>query len=103
MPTGNNLEHEVITALGALQNLLKEPKESVNHEELARQCDIVARECSKGLSERVLATEKKGYDILINCARTFEEIIVRAAAVRALASLMDGNPDPLEEEGFKVP
>ena len=56
----------------------------------------------RGLPERVLATKHKGYETLTACASLEEEPPLQLAATRALAALLDGNPDPLEAEGCKV-
>ncbi len=57
----------------------------------------------RGLPERVLATQNKGYETLVSCAGLQGgNPELRLAATRALCALLDGNPDPLEGEGFKV-
>jgi metal-dependent amidase/aminoacylase/carboxypeptidase family protein len=59
--------------------------------------------CLSGLAEKMLATKEGGYEALIAAAEVGQDHVqVREAAIVALASLLDGNPDPLDESGFKM-
>eukprot|EP00094_Tigriopus_californicus_P011390 TCALIF_10995-PA protein Name:"Similar to Armc6 Armadillo repeat-containing protein 6 (Mus musculus)" AED:0.06 eAED:0.06 QI:0/0.8/0.66/0.83/0.6/0.66/6/268/445 len=70
-------------------------------EDLGQRCDIIAQECAKGLAERVMATKHKAYEILVQTTH-HDEIVVQSHAMQALKELLNGNPDPLEPEGFKA-
>ncbi len=50
----------------------------------------------------MLATQHGGYETLLACAKLPEAPKVRLDAIKALTSLLDGNPDPLDVDGFKV-
>lgn len=70
-------------------------------EDICQRCDIISEECAKGLAERVLATKHKAYEILVKTS-LHDEILVQTHVMKALKELLDGNPDPLEPEGFKM-
>ena len=56
-----------------------------------------------GLAEKMLATNVGAYETLVSVAEIKSaNTQIREAAITALASLLDGNPDPLDESGFKV-
>lgn len=92
---GDNETHAVVDAIAAAKTILEDGKKG----DLSKQCDVIAEECSKGLPERLLATSSDGYRVLLRCAETEGS---ESHAMRALAAMTDGNPDPLEEDGFKA-
>lgn len=90
---GQDGDHVVVKAIEGL-NL---------NENLVENCCVIRSECSKGLAEKVLATQSKGYEALVKVALDNKESFpVRSTATQALSSLLDGNPDPLDEQGFLV-
>ena len=51
----------------------------------------------------MLATEKHGYDLLVQLGKKeANPLEVKVAIMRALTAFLDGNPDPLEPEGFMI-
>ena len=56
-----------------------------------------------GLAEKVLATKEGAYETLVAVAEIGScDSPIRESAIGALSSLLEGNPDPLDESGFKV-
>ena len=75
----------------------------VNSDIIAGQCDLLVEECSKGMAEKVLCSNHKGYEILVELANNSNEHgNIQASAIRALAVLLDKNPDAFDEKGFGV-
>ena len=62
---------------------------------------LVAEECRKGLAEKMLATKSDGYQILIRACQ-IQDLPVKTEAMRALTDFLDGNPDSLDTEGFRI-
>ena len=96
----------MITAIRDIQNLLEQIKKGditlgQKVEEANRLCQVMDQECRKGIPEKLLATNNQGYETLVELFK-MDEPMVMTPAMKALASLLDGNPDPLEAEGFKV-
>lgn len=90
---------EIVKAVKTLKslNLTTEP------ETIVENCDLLAAECKKGMAEKVLCSNHQGYEILVELAKNSNQHEnVQASAIRALANLMDKNPDGLEVEGFSV-
>ena len=90
---------EIVKAVKTLKslNLNAEP------ETIVENCDLLAAECKKGMAEKVLCSNHQGYEILVELAKNSNQHEnVQASAIRALANLMDKNPDGLEVEGFSV-
>ena len=90
---------EIVKAVKNLKslNLTAEP------ETIVENCDLLAAECKKGMAEKVLCSNHQGYEILVELAKNSNQHEnVQASAIRALANLMDKNPDGLEVEGFSV-
>ncbi len=49
----------------------------------------------------MLATKEGCYEVLVSIAENYgSEIGVRESALKALSSLLEGNPDPLDESGY---
>ena len=93
-------DQEIVKALRCLESI--KVSEADSHT-VTSKCDILAIECKKGMAEKVLCTNHKGYEILVELAKTsngYENI--QAAAIRALAILLDKNPDGFDVEGFAV-
>ena len=105
LPGSDDGSHAVVMATEALKASLKDAS-AKDHESAAGHCDVIRGECAKGLPERVLATQNGAYQALVSCLDpedTSEAASkLKVCAVKALTALMDGNPDPLEQEGFKV-
>ena len=57
---------------------------------------------SSGLAEKVLATKEGAYEALVEAGGRLsgDDSTGLEAVVRALASLLNGNPDPLDKSGF---
>ena len=49
----------------------------------------------------MLATKEGGYEVLVSVAEN-SDFEIRESAIRALSSLLEGNPDPLEPSGFQI-
>jgi len=64
--------------------------------------DVLRSRLAEGLAERVLATKAGAYEHLVKRFLETEDDAKRASLMSALQALLDGNPDPLETEGFKV-
>ena len=48
----------------------------------------------------MLATKEGCYEILVSVAENSgSDLVVRESAIRALSSLLEGNPDPLDGSG----
>ncbi len=88
-----------LKSLGAL--LDAEDDAAIDFESAASRCAEIAAECAKGLPERVLATQNRGYETLVKCGSVGDGV-VKLDAVRAMTNLLDGNPDPLDADGFKA-
>ena len=74
-----------------------------NLQVIKENCDTVASECKKGMAEKVLCTNHKGYEILVELAKkSNNQGNVQASAIKALANLLDKNPDSFDVEGFSV-
>lgn len=101
VPGKGREEHAVLQALQNLRAKLPAASMPGVGQDICRQCDLVTEECRKGLAQRVLATKNEGYETLIGCANLDDPTIV-LSATRALANLLEGNPDPMDEEGFRV-
>jgi len=92
---GQAEEHAVLAALEKLKVADTAEKSNLAAGELSK-------ELSSGLPERVLATKKGAYQAIIERLKVSEDDGEKATLMHALAALLDGNPDPLEAEGFKV-
>ena len=91
---------EIVKALKSLESLCLSDS---NMQVIKENCDTVATECKKGMAEKVLCTNNKGYEILIGLAKkSNDKAKVQASAIRALANLLDKNPDAFDVEGFSV-
>ena len=91
---------EIVKALRCLESLKVSDADSNT---ITGKCDILATECNKGMAEKVLCTNHKGYGILVELAKTSNgQQNIQAAAIRALAILLDKNPDRFDVEGFAV-
>ena len=91
---------EIVKALKSLESLSLSDS---NMQVIKENCDTVATECKKGMAEKVLCTNNKGYEILIGLAKkSNDKAKVQASAIRALANLLDKNPDAFDVEGFSV-
>jgi hypothetical protein len=64
--------------------------------------DFYVNSGSSGLAEKVLATKEGAYEALVVAGGKLEKdnLAGLEAVVRALASLLNGNPDPLDQSGF---
>ena len=54
-----------------------------------------------GLAEKILANKEGCYEVLVSVADN-SDFGIRESAIRALSSLLEGNPDPLEPSGFRI-
>ena len=91
---------EIVKALKSLESLsISDP----NLQMIKENCDTLAAECKKGMAEKVLCTNHKGYEILVELAKkSNDQADIQASAIRALANLLDKNPDGFDVEGFSV-
>ena len=91
---------EIVKALKSLNSLsLSDSNKQVIHE----NCNTLAIECKKGMAEKVLCTNHKGYEILVELAKkSNDQPQIQASAIGALASLLDKNPDAFDVEGFSI-
>ena len=91
---------EIVKALKSLESLsISDP----NLQMIKENCDTLAAECKKGMAEKVLCTNHKGYEILVELAKkSNDQANIQASAIRALANLLDKNPDGFDVEGFSV-
>ena len=94
-------EHTVVKALNQIQALVKGDPQSLDAEEFSKTCRIVSAECKTGLAEKILATNSKGYDILLEACQV-ENGELKVEAMNAMTDFLDGNPDSFETEGFRV-
>ena len=91
---------EIVKALRSLESLKVSDADSNT---ITGKCDTLATECKKGMAEKLLCTNHKGYEILVELAKTSDEQKnIQAAAIRALAILLDKNPDGFDVEGFAI-
>jgi len=93
----NGGEHVVVASLKALKTCKDLPEN-----EAVEMCSKVSDECSKGLAEKMLATQHDGYSILIDAALNDSRPSVFLQTVKALGALLHGNPDPFDERCFGV-
>ena len=91
---------EIVKALKSLNTLsISDSNKQVIHE----NCNTLAIECKKGMAEKVLCTNHKGYEILVELAKkSNDQQQIQASAIGALASLLDKNPDAFDVEGFSI-
>ena len=91
---------EIVKALKSLNTLsISDSNKQVIHE----NCNTLAIECKKGMAEKVLCTNHKGYEILVELAKkSNDQPQIQASAIKALASLLDKNPDGFDIEGFSI-
>ena len=90
----------ILKSLKSLENLTISDDNSTN---FVYHCNLIDEECKKGLAEKVLCTNHKGYEILVECAKkSGDHENVQASAVRALATLLDKNPDTFDTNGFSI-
>ena len=74
-----------------------------NKQVIHENCNTLAIECKKGMAEKVLCTNHKGYEILVELAKkSNDQQQIQASAIGALASLLDKNPDAFDVEGFSI-
>ena len=91
---------EIVKALRSLERLKASDADSST---ITEQCSILETECKKGMAEKVLCTNHKGYEILVELAKTSDDQKhIQASAIGALAALLDKNPDGFDVEGFAV-
>jgi len=95
-------DSDIVKALNALRDLKLES--SSEEESLVSNCQTLERECAKGLAEKVVATKHDGYKVLVEALKAIpnDRTICRVAALKALSSLMEKNPDVFDPEGFVV-
>ena len=90
----------IVKTLKYLESL--NPTDTVS-DAIAEQCNLLTEECKKGMAEKVLCSNHRGYEILVNLTKkSNDHPNVQASAIRALAILLDKNPDAFDEEGFSV-
>lgn len=90
---------EIVKALKSLET----SKLTDDLETIVKNCDILSFECKKGMAEKVLCSNNKGYEILVELAKTSnDQEKIQASSIRALASLLDKNPDDFDVEGFAI-
>lgn len=96
-------DHPIVRTIAHLKSLdLRSEGEKTDLSTAEENCNVLGQECSKGLAEKVLATKEGGYEILVSIASASQDLGTKESAIRALASLLEGNPDPLDESGFKI-
>jgi len=93
-------DSEVVKAVAALKRL--SVGTAANEAEVVKHCDVLAGECGKGMAEKLVCTKNDGYDTLLAMAKEESTEKARVAAFKALASLMDKNPDVFDPQGFVV-
>lgn len=91
-------QHPILTSLNALQSALAQPNKScISH--LTKICD----ECNIDLAHRLLAGKNEAYPILVSLCKSFKDNSEGlSAALDALCSLCNGQPDLLNEDGAKL-
>uniref|UniRef100_A0A1A8D7P9 Armadillo repeat containing 6 n=1 Tax=Nothobranchius kadleci TaxID=1051664 RepID=A0A1A8D7P9_NOTKA len=88
--------HEVLKALDSLRN----GKDSAPIPDVTADMINFTEQCSLGFAQRYLAAQKDAYPVILSyCKRSVEEQGAALAALSALASLTDGQPDLLDAEG----
>ena len=101
IPGSEGQGHVVVQAIKDLKVLVDAGEQK--SEEMCAKCAEIGSECAKGLAERVLATQNGAYDVLVKCFEVGEDHSeVQVRVMGALTHLLDGNPDPLEQNGLKV-
>ena len=93
-------DSDIVQALDTLKRLKIGTSE--NEPDVVQKCDVLGVECRKGLAEKLLCTKHQGYSVLVDMAKEQSTFQSRAAALRALASLLEKNPDGFDPEGFVV-
>ena len=67
------------------------------------KCDVLSFECKKGMAEKVLCSNHRGYEVLVELAKKSNaHDKIQASSIRALASLLDKNPDAFDVQGFEI-
>ena len=91
---------EIVKALKSLESM---DISDSNLQVIKQNCDTLATECMKGMAEKVLCTNHKGYEILVELAKkSNDQPKIQASAIKALANLLDKNPDAFDVEGFSI-
>ena len=93
----SNQDHLVVNALKKLS--MNDTQKS--DDDVIEACKSIKSECSKGLAEKMVATQEGAYDTLIKLIINEDSAeTVRSEALAALAALLDTNPDPFDQRGF---
>lgn len=93
--TTEDQTHEVLQALQSLQSASTSPRASV-----LEGLRFFTEQCSLGFAQRYLAAQKEAYPVILSCCLSANmDIEMLSAALAALSTLSDGQPDLLDAEG----
>lgn len=105
VPGGSSAEkqeeqtHEVLQALESLRL----GKDSSSGAEVKAEMKSFTDHCSLGFAQRFLAAQKDAYPVILSyCRRSVEQRDDLMAALSAMATLTDGQPDLLDAEGQQL-
>ncbi|CAN9503465.1 unnamed protein product [Ophioblennius macclurei] len=88
--------HQVLLALDALRL----GKDSAGEAEIMGHMKCFTEQCTQEFAQRYLAAQKDAYPLILSfCQKSTEQQEALLAALSALASLTDGQPDLLDAEG----
>ncbi|XP_054005823.1 armadillo repeat-containing protein 6 homolog [Hylaeus anthracinus] len=95
-----NNDNELITSYLSQLNIAIEDK---NYGNVPQTLDKLRNELDKDIAYRVYAGKKGGYDTLIKLMKSCpnNSLVIRSA-LKAITSLMNGNPDLLNDEGVAL-
>ena len=97
---GTIAKHEVELAVDGINDWLKNPDSSKPNLQLVDACRTLCKSCDRSLSERCLASRSGAYPALLSAIEhTQGNPDLMSMVLKALVSLMDTQPDLLDERG----
>jgi len=91
------MQHDAVVAVNKLKAMAAE--KPVNIAQITVACNKLCSVCDAGLADRCLAAKSGAYDILMSMLDADNGADYIPAVLPALLSLVDGQPDILEERG----